>query len=362
MRIPLTHGTPFNSLSALGRAAAIPSLLLAAMLFLTACGDDESGLLSSGSPSSAGTAAAEPTAPALTNSSQSQTRPEPINVVATNAVLADLVGQVGGERVTIHNLVPPGSDLHTWQSTPQDSVRIAEAAVIVSNGAGLAAQVDQLIANAASAGVVQVIASDGLEPQELVELPYPDDQDHDDDDQGHDDQDGDGHGAGDSHFWQNPRLVVHYVNQIATGLITADPDHAGSYLDHAAAYIAELEALDAYISDTLASIPQEHRVIVTFHDAFGYFGARYDMEVLAFVGSHAGDVSPDDIARVLELVSDRGLPAVFVEPQFSADALEQVARDSGIQVGIIRSLPDATHPDYIGMMRANADALAGLLQ
>ena len=90
--------------------------------------------------------------------------------------------------------------------------------------------------------------------------------------------------------------------------------------------------------------PPERRVMVTFHDAFGYFGTRYDVDVQAFVGGHGGDVSPDDIANVLELVEHRGLPAVFAEPQFSADALEQVARDTGIQVGIIRSLPDEYLP------------------
>ena len=177
--------------------------------------------------------------------------------------------------------------------------------------------------------------------------------------EGHDDH---GHGEGDPHFWQNPRLVVHYVNQITNGLVEADPDNAATYMDNAAAYIEELEALDAYITDALASIPPDRRVMVTFHDAFGYFGTRYDVDVQAFVGGHGGDVSPDDIANVLELVEHRGLPAVFAEPQFSADALEQVARDTGIQVGIIRSLPDSTYPQYIDMMRANADQLAQMLR
>ena len=183
----------------------------------------------------------------------------------------------------------------------------------------------------------------------------------DDDDHGHDDH-GHDHGAGDPHFWQNPRMVVHYVNQIANGLVEADPDNAATYMDSAAAYIEELEALDAYIADAVGSIPADHRVMVTFHDAFGYFGSRYDVEVQAFVGGHGGDVSPDDIANVLELVEHRGLPAVFAEPQFSADALEQVARDTGIAVGIIRSLPDNTYPEYIDMMRANADQLAQMLR
>ncbi len=183
----------------------------------------------------------------------------------------------------------------------------------------------------------------------------------DHDEEGHDDH-GHGHGAGDPHFWQDPRLVVHYVQQITNALIETDPDNAANYLDNSAAYIEELEALDAYIADTLSSIPADRRVMVTFHDAFGYFGARYDMEVQAFVGGHGGDVSPDDITNVLELVVDKGLPAVFAETQFSDDALEQVARDAGIQVGIVRSLPDDEFPDYVGMMRSNADQLAQFLR
>ena len=181
------------------------------------------------------------------------------------------------------------------------------------------------------------------------------------DDNGHDDN-GHDHGAGDPHFWQNPRMVVHYVNQISNALVAADPDNAETYLNNAAAYIEELEALDVYIADALAAIPADRRVLVTFHDAFGYFGSRYDMEVQAFVGGHGGDVSPDDIANVLELVVNRGLPAVFAETQFSDDALQQVARDAGIQVGIVRSQPDDEYPDYIGMMRANADQLSQFLR
>ena len=178
------------------------------------------------------------------------------------------------------------------------------------------------------------------------------------DDHGH----GHDHGAGDPHFWQDPRLVVHYVNRITNGLVQADPGNAATYLENAAAYIEELESLDAYIADTLASIPADHRVMVTFHDAFGYFGERYNMEVQAFVGGHGGDVSPDDIANVLELVEHKGLPAVFAETQFSDDALKQVAQDAGIPVGIIRSLPDDEYPEYISMMRSNADQLAQFLR
>lgn len=178
---------------------------------------------------------------------------------------------------------------------------------------------------------------------------------------GHDEHDDHGHdhGAGDPHFWQNPRFAVHYVNQIAAALIQADhPDNAFYYQDNAAAYIAQLNELDAYIAGQLDTIPPENRVVVTFHDAFGYFGARYGLEVMAFVGGHGGDVSAEDILAVLELVQDRGLPAIFTEPQFMEDVVRETAREAGAGVGIIYSLPHPDYPDYIGMMRANADTLA----
>ena len=191
----------------------------------------------------------------------------------------------------------------------------------------------------------------------------PNDQvggDHDDD-HSNDDDDHD-HESGDPHFWQDPHFAVHYVSQVANGLVAVDPDNAQAYLDNAAQYISRLEELDAYITEKVATIPHERRVIVTFHDAFGYFVTRYDFEVMAFVTNHGGDVSPDDIVAVLELVRDRHLPAVFAEPQFPDDALNQVARDAGIRVGRLRSLPDEQYPTYFDMMRANVDTLADLLR
>ena len=281
-----------------------------------------------------------------------------INVVTTNAVLADLIHQVGGSRVDVHNLVPAGSDVHTHQTTPVDSVRIAQARLIVTNGAGLAPQFDQLLDGSADADAVRVVASDGRVPSEATELIAPIESD------GHADaesvgehesadavEDEHGHDRGDPHFWQDPHFVVHYVNQIADGLIAADPQHTSEYLGNAASYVHELEQLDDYIAARVETIPAERRVLITFHDAYGYFGARYGFEVLAFIGSHGGDVSPDDIVSVLELVQSRGLPAIFAEPQFSDDAVDQVARDGNIQVGAVRSLPDAEYPSYIDMMR-----------
>ena len=120
--------------------------------------------------------------------------------------------------------------------------------------------------------------------------------------------------------------------------------------------------MDAEISETLAAVPAERRTLISFHDAFGYFGARYDFEVIAFVGVHGGEPTPGDIAGVIHEVEDSGLPAIFGEPQFAQEALQSAASESGIEIGAIRSATfDETAPDYIAMMRANAKEIARLL-
>ena len=332
-------------------------LLLFSTALLTACAGGEPAL-----PPTVPTGLETPT-----NSARSES--PPVKVVTTNAVLADLIHQVGGSRVDVHNLAPAGSDVHTHQTTPVDSVRIAQARLIVTNGAGLAPQFDQLLDGAAEAAAIRIVASDGLVPSEMTELIALNEADEHNEAESGDEpespaaaEDDHGHYEGDPHFWQDPNFVVHYVNRITDGLIAADPQHTDEYRDNARRYVNQLAQLDDYITERVETIPAERRVLVTFHDAYGYFGARYGFEVLAFIGSHGGDVSPDDIVSVLELVQSRGLPAIFAEPQFSADAVAQVARDSNIQVGAVRSLPDAEYPSYIDMMRANADSLADRLQ
>ena len=339
------------------RLLVVKSILALSVALLAACGTAATTV-----PAKS-LASGEPGADAALASSDQSAEPELISVVASTAVLADLVRQVGGNRVSIYILVPPGSDVHTYQFTPRDNVEVSQASLIVSNGAKLFVSLDRLIRGSASPDAVQVVASDGLTPSRMNESPFPstglDDDGHDDDVHDHD---GQVHLRGDPHFWLDPHFAVHYVIQIANGLVATDPVNTQEYLDNAADYISQLEALDAYISDKIAEIPSGRRVLVTFHDAYGYFGSRYGLEVRSFVGSHGGDVAPDDIVAVLDLVRDRNLPAVFSEPQFSADALAQVAHDAGISIGIVRSTLDLDYPTYLEMMRANADSLAASLR
>jgi ABC-type Zn uptake system ZnuABC Zn-binding protein ZnuA len=272
-------------------------------------------------------------------------------VVATTTILADMAKNVGGDLVEVTSIVPAGADAHSFQTSPSHSLAIGQAAVIVSNGFGLDSFLDPVLASAQQSSAVHVVAAQGLSAQPLEEMHISDDDpDHD---HAHE------HGAGDPHFWQDPTLAIHYVERIRNGLVQADPDNAQAYSSNADGYIQEIRDLDQEIARTLSQVPPEHRHLVTFHDAFGYFARRYGWKVSAFVPSDASDVTPGAIVQVMERVKEEGIPAVFAEPQFGSDVLEQAARDTGIQVGIIYSdTIDANVPSYIEMMRSNARSLA----
>ncbi len=197
MKQPAQPPLPSAKTLPLRPALAFLIALAAIALLLTACGGEEPDLPPSSDSSAAGSTAqvsaapsqptaAPPTTPAATadrstpaSGTSQPAQTDPVKVVTGNPVLADLVRQVGGDLVQVDALVKPGSDVHTWQSTPADSVRIAEADLVVSNGTNLAAHIEDLLDNASSADAIRVVASEGLEPQELVELPFPGGDHHD---------------------------------------------------------------------------------------------------------------------------------------------------------------------------------------
>ncbi len=312
--------------------------------------------------------------------------PEPVKVITGTVIIADFARNVGGEAVSVESLIPSGGDAHTFRTTPSDGIKVGGADVILLNGSGLDDDLVGFVESSRRSGSILVEVSEGLTPMELVVRELGEDdhgdeeeggegedhgdeegEDHGDEDEGeegedHGDEGEDDHHGGDPHFWQDPIAAIFYVERIRDALIEADPSRAGSYRANADAYIQRLRDLDAEISDILAAVPAEHRTLVSFHDAFGYFGARYDFEVIAFVGVHGGEPTPGDIAGVIHEVEDSGLPAIFGEPQFAQEALQSAASESGIEIGAIRSATfDETAPDYISMMRANANEIARLL-
>ena len=298
--------------------------------------------------------------------------PEPVRVITGSVIIADFARNVGGDAVSVESLIPSGGDAHTFRTTPSDGIKVSRADVILLNGSGLDDNLVEFVESSRHSGSILVEVSEGLTPKELLVRELGEDDHGDEEEEGEDEDDhgdegeeeeeDDHHGGGDPHFWQDPIAAIFYVERIRDALIEADPARSDSYRANADAYIQRLRELDTQIRETLSTVPAEHRTLVSFHDAFGYFGARYDFKVISFVGVHGGEPTPGDIAGVIHEVEDGRLPAIFGEPQFAQEALQSAASESGIEIGAIRSETfDETAPDYITMMRANAKEIVRLL-
>lgn len=267
-------------------------------------------------------------------------------VVATFSVLADLVRQVGGDAVSVVSLVPVGADAHAFQPSPGALRLLRDARVAVENGLGLDGWLDRLVRASGFSGT-RVVASAGVRPRPVQEG---------------------GRAVPDPHVWQDPGRAVLMVRAIADGLCAADPARAAGYRARAADYTARIEALDAEIERRIGAVPRAKRRVITGHDAFGYFGARYGVEFRAVQGvSTEGEPSARDLARLAAQVRREGIRAVFVENMTSPRAAEALAREAGARVGGTVYSDDLSPPDgpagtYLDMMRHNArlfvDAMA----
>ena len=298
----------------------------------------------------------------------SGTPDKPIQAVATFSILGDMVSRIGGEHVAVTTLVGPGGDAHVYRPTPTAARAVSQAHVLIINGLDFEGWLDRLI-EASDFGGVRVVATAGIEPIAVDDAGEVD-QDHDldhgadepaeDHDEEHHDHD---HGALDPHAWQSLRHAVAYVDNITAALAKADPDNAGAFYRNRAAYVAEIEALDAEFRALFADLPPGSRTIVTSHDAFRYFGHEYGLAFIAPQGlSTASEASAKDVASLIELIRDQGIRAVFTENVADPRLLKRIADETDAAVGGTLypgalSGPDGPAPTYLDMMRHNARTL-----
>ena len=182
---------------------------------------------------------------------------------------------------------------------------------------------------------------------------------HHDEREGEDHGDEEGHGSLDPHFWLDPTRAIQAVQAIRDELSGLLPDGAEEFAANAARYITEIEAVDAELQELLVDLPPEHRVLVTFHDAFGYFARRYDLEVFGFViEGPEQEASAAELADLIEAMRDRGVMRVYREPQFESSTIDQIADETGAEVRVIYSQPIGEVESYTDLMRANGRALA----
>jgi len=266
-----------------------------------------------------------------------QTSSGKLTVVTTIYPLADFVKNVAGDKVEVVTLLRPGDSPHTYEPSSRDMKAIARATLLVVNGAGLDFWVEKL-KSAASDNMVELDTSAILEKEGLLIS-------------------GDAHDEGGTnpHYWLDPVLAEKQVEAIAAALGAVDPDNKDFYLENAASYVGELKSLDEEIKNATQSFSS--REFVTFHPAWTYFAKRYGLVEAAVIEEAPGkEPTIEELGRIIDLVEDLKVKAIFAEPQFSTKAADAIARDSGAEVLLldpIGGLGLDGRDSYIALMRYN---------
>lgn len=276
----------------------------------------------------------------------------PLRVVATTGMIADAARQVGGDLVEVTGLMGPGIDPHAYRQTRSDIVAMTRADLVLWHGLYLEAQMESFFHDLGRKRQVVAVA-EGIEPSRL---------------RAHDDY----ADKFDPHVWMTPELWREVVAEVARALTEARPEAAETFAANAARHIADLDRLSGYAETVLATVPEGNRVLVTAHDAFGYFGQAYGFEVLGVQGiSTQSEAGLNRIAELVDTLVSRKITAVFVESSVSdrsVRALIEGAAAQGHQVHVGGELfSDAMGPDgsyegtYLGMLDHNITTIAAAL-
>jgi manganese/zinc/iron transport system substrate-binding protein len=276
-----------------------------------------------------------------------------LKVVATTSIVADLVRAIGGEQVEVLQLMGPGVDPHLYKPTAGDVRRMASASAIFYSGLHLEGKMTDVLEEMARRGTTTVAVASSIPVEHLLHAEGVS-------------------GLHDPHVWFDVALWRIAAEGVRDALVQLDAVHSGSYSARAEAYREELQTLDAWVRERVATIPPEQRVLVTAHDAFAYFGSAYGLEVRGLLGvSTAAEAGTAEVQRLSELIANRRIAAVFVEtsvPQRYIEALREAVRSRGVDVALGGSLysdalgePDGPAGTYIGTVRSNVDTIVSAL-
>ena len=268
-----------------------------------------------------------------------------VTVVAGFYPLEWAAARVGGDRVDVSSLTPPGAEAHDLELAPQDVAAVAEADLMVYLD-GFQPALDEAAASEAE--------DSAWDAGQAADLTLAAGQ-HEDEDEEHSDED-----SVDPHFWLDPVRLAAVGDALAERLTELDPDGATAYEENAAALRADLEDLDAEMQEGLATCATD--TLVTAHDAFGYLADRYGFEVVGISGlSPSQEPEPAQLAEIAELVSERGVTTVYTETLVDPAVAETVAAEAGVQTAVLDPLEGLTDEsagdDYLAVMRANLATL-----
>lgn len=265
-----------------------------------------------------------------------------LSAVASFTVLADVVQQIGGDKVKVKSLIGPNGDPHQFEPSPNDARALTEADLTFISGHGLERWFERLVTASGYQGK-PVVVSDGItfRPRERR-----------------------GQASDDPHVWNSPLNVLVWVSNIEIALIAADPEDAALFKANAERYRGELRALDRYAHGKLDSIPEAKRKILTSHDAFGYLGRDYGITFLSPLGlSTETEPSAAHVAQLIDQIKKEGIKLYFIENSNDPRLVQQIAAATGARPGgelfaEALSTPDGPAPTYVRMFRHNLEEIA----
>ena len=279
---------------------------------------------------------------------------EGLDVVASFSIIGDLAKNVGGDRIKLTTMVGPDGDAHVYEPSPADATAMAKADVVLVNGLHFEGFLQRLVESSGTkASVVELtkgVTPIAFQPEFAEE-----------------DEGGESHGNIDPHAFQSIANARIYVANIADAFCAADASGCDSYRANAAAYTGKLEALEAKVKDVVASIPADKRVIITSHDAFGYFEHEYALTFRAPEGvSTEAEPSAADVARLIDQVRQVKASAIFVENITNMRLIEQIASETGLKIGgtlYSDALSPAGGPasSYVDLMEHNIATIRGAI-
>lgn len=270
-----------------------------------------------------------------------------LRVITSFSILSDLTRQVAGDAISVEALVGPDADVHIYEPRPKDLRDLMQANLLVVNGLGLEGWMDRLVVAAGFKGQT-VVAATKVAPRTMQKAG----------------QEAGGGVSVDPHAWQDPDNAILYVRAIAAGLTTVDPANAGRYGDNANRYAAQIAATQSWMQEQLAPIPADQRRIITTHDAFGYYGARFSIEFLSAEGiSTELEPSAKAIVQLIAQIKREHVRAVFIENMTSPRLAKMLARETGAVLGgtvYSDALSPAGGPaaTYIDLLRYNTGLFA----
>ena len=238
-----------------------------------------------------------------------------MNVVTTTTMVSDMVKEIGGDRVNVVGLMGPGVDPHLYKPASGDVVKLQRAKVIFYSGLMLEGRMTDLFFRMARAGKLVYAVTESIPEKDRLEPP-------------------EFAGHWDPHVWGDPILWSNCIVTVVDGLSKADPAGAADYAKRGRAVDASYKAMKAWALKRIAEVPRKHRILLTSHDAFNYFGKAFGFQVVAVQGlSTVTEAGLADIAKTVDFIKQKKIKAIFVESSVNPAAIERVSKDASVKIG-----------------------------